>query len=131
MRMSPEVRRCTREIQWLPSLGLASIRAEARSRPSMRKAMAKARNRKSRVRFQNFRKKTPARMEVVAITPPKKPLIIESRAFPDQPIEQKQHSNGRCEESPDVEIDVGEDHETEKWKYAREGEREEAETAPE
>jgi hypothetical protein len=56
----------------------------------------------------------PAITELVAITPTRKPLIIELFAFPDQSEEEKQHSNGGCNKPPEVEIYLRENNQIEK-----------------
>jgi hypothetical protein len=55
----------------------------------------------------------PAITELVAITPTRKPLIIESLAFPNQSEEQKQASNRGCDKPPGVEIHLRENNQIE------------------
>src|SRR6185437_6204945 len=93
-------------IHGLPSLGFASSRTAMRLRPSVMNATANARNKNSRVRFQNFRKKIPDRMDAVTIMPSKNPWIIGSLAFPDQSVEKNRSGDGGSSKPVCIKVDL-------------------------
>ena len=95
------------------------------------KEAANARKNESLVLRQNFRKKTPAVMEAVAITPNRNPSIISLLAFPDQAVKQKDHGNCCGAKPQTVKVHIRKHHQVHKDQKVRNRKAGKAQAAPE